>query len=108
MELIAFDDFIKADLRVGTVREAVRVEGSNKLVRMQIDLGEEAPRQILAGIGTHYMPEGLVGKQIVVIANLAPRSLMGFESHGMVLAAGDAGPVVLTPDKAVAPGSSIH
>ncbi|MEZ4253013.1 MAG: methionine--tRNA ligase subunit beta, partial [Polyangiales bacterium] len=84
---IAFDDFVKVDLRVGLILEAEAVPKSDKLVRCQIDLGEEKPRQVLAGIRKHYDPEALVGKRVVVVANLAPRKMMGLESHGMILAA---------------------
>ena len=84
---ITIDDFIKVELRVGQVLEAERVPKSDKLLRFMVDVGEEAPRQILAGIAEHYEPESLIGKKIVVVANLAPRKLRGFESQGMVCAA---------------------
>ncbi len=104
--LIAFDDFMKVDLRVGLVKEAEKVAKSKKLLRLMVDVGEEAPRQILAGISEHYAPEQLVGRQVLVVVNLAPRKMMGLESHGMVVAASDeAGLSVLSPDKELAPGS---
>lgn len=84
---ITIDDFIKVELRVGQVLEAERVPKSDKLLRFMVDVGEESPRQILAGIAEHYEPESLIGKKIVVVANLAPRKLRGFESQGMVCAA---------------------
>ena len=86
---------------------AERVEGSDKLLRLQIDLGE--PRQILSGIGKAYAPEDLVGKRVVIIANLEPRSMMGFESQGMLLAASstDGKPVILSIAGDVAPGTQI-
>jgi methionyl-tRNA synthetase len=88
-DTIQYDDFAKIDLRVGLVKTAERVPKSNKLLRLEIDLGEAAPRQVLAGIGQYYTPEEMPGRRVVVVANLAPRKLMGLESHGMVLAAND-------------------
>ena len=87
---------------------AERVEGSEKLLKLEVDLGAEK-RQIIAGIGKTYNPEDLTGKQIVIVANLEPRSLMGLESQGMVLAANaESGPVLLIPDKEVVPGTEIR
>lgn len=104
---INFDEFKKVELKVVKVLEAERVEGSEKLLKLQVDLGSEK-RQIVAGIGKVYDPEFLIGKEIVIVANLEPRTLMGLESQGMVLAAsGESGPIVLFPEKEVAPGSSI-
>ncbi len=79
---------MKIDLRVGKVLEAERVPKSEKLVKMQIDIGSET-RQIVGGIGKAFSPEGLIGRTVVVVANLKPAKLMGIESQGMVLAAGD-------------------
>lgn len=84
---INIDDFIKVELRVGEILEAEKVEKSDKLLKFKVDLGEENPRQILAGIAQHYEPETLIGKKIVVVANLKPRKMMGLESNGMVCAA---------------------
>lgn len=106
--LVSYDDFARLDLRTGTVKSAVPVEGSSKLLKLSVDIGEEQPRQILAGIGKAYKPEDIIDSQIVVIANLAPRMLLGFESQGMLLAAGDDLPVLLRPASAVKPGSSIR
>jgi len=94
---IAIDDFAKVDLRVATVLEAERIPKADKLLRLQVDLGEAQPRQILAGIAMYYSPEQLIGKKIVVVANLAPRKLRGLESNGMLLAAsvGEEGKPVL-------------
>ena len=86
---ITIDDFMKVDLRVGKVLEAERVPKSDKLIKMRIDIGEETPRQIVGGIGKAYSPEELVGRTVLVVANLKPAKLMGIESQGMVLAAGD-------------------
>ena len=84
---ISIDDFIKVELRAGEILEAERVPKSDKLLRFMVDVGEEKPRQILAGIAEHYEPETLIGKKIVVVANLKPRMLRGLESQGMVCAA---------------------
>ncbi|HEX9083088.1 MAG TPA: methionine--tRNA ligase subunit beta, partial [Holophagaceae bacterium] len=87
-ETIDYDTFAKTDLRVGQVLEAERVPKSDKLIKMKVDLGFEL-RTIVGGIGKAYAPEDLVGRRVVVVANLAPRKLMGIESHGMLLAASD-------------------
>ena len=94
---IEIDDFAKVDLRVGQVLSAERVPKADKLLLLKIDLGEEQPRQVLAGIAQHYEPEKLIGRKIVVVANLKPRKLRGLESQGMVVAAsyGDEGRPVL-------------
>jgi methionine--tRNA ligase beta chain len=110
---MTLDEFKQSDLRVGKVLSAERVEGSEKLLRLQLDLGagepDAAPRQILSGIGKAYAPEDLVGKSVVIIANLEPRMMMGFESKGMLLAANGAEgkPVILTVAGDVAPGTQI-
>jgi len=109
MIMISYDDFKKVELRVAKILTAERVEGSDKLVRLRLGVGSEmGERQILAGIGKRYEPEHLVGREIIIVANLEPRSLMGFESQGMLLAAdGEEGPVLLTVDQEVDPGSGI-
>ncbi|HEX8117682.1 MAG TPA: methionine--tRNA ligase, partial [Pyrinomonadaceae bacterium] len=84
---ITIEDFVKVELRVGQVLTAERVPKSDKLLRFTVDVGEPEPRQILAGIAEHYEPEKLIGRKIVVVSNLKPRRLRGFESQGMVLAA---------------------
>ena len=105
--MITIDDFKKVQLRVAKVMAAERVEGSEKLLKLQVDMGEEK-RQIVAGIGLGYEPETLIGREIVVVANLEPRALMGIESQGMLLAASNDHPVLLMPEKEVAPGSVIR
>ncbi len=97
LRMISINDFKNIELRVGKVGAAERVEGSEKLIKLSVDLGEEK-RQIIAGIGKVYAPGDLVGKQIVIVANLEPRKLMGLESNGMILAAHDeeGNPVILT------------
>jgi len=94
---ITIEDFAKVEMRVGEVLTAERVPKSDKLLRFTVDLGEAEPRQILAGIAEYYEPEKLVGRKVVVVSNLKPRKLRGFESQGMVLAAsvGDEGRPVL-------------
>jgi methionyl-tRNA synthetase len=87
---IEYDDFAKVELRVAEVLSAERVPKSEKLLKLSVNAGDPAPRQILAGIGQHYAPEQLVGKRVIIVANLKPRKMMGLESHGMVLAASDA------------------
>jgi len=105
--LITIDEFDKADLRVGKIFEAERVEGSDKLLKLQIDLGEEK-RQILAGIGKTYAPEELINKSVVVIINLEPRMMMGLQSQGMVLAVKDSNNLsILSPDKEIISGSKL-
>lgn len=86
-EQIAFDDFIKLDLRVATVTAAEPHPNADRLLKLQLDLGDLGERQICAGVRQFYDPEKLVGRQIVVVANLAPRKIRGEESNGMLLAA---------------------
>lgn len=105
--MITIEDFKKVDLRVAKVIAAERVEGSDKLLKLQVNMGEEE-RQIVAGIGIAYEPALLIGKEIIVVANLEYRSLMDIESQGMLLAASNEHPVLLQPEKEVAPGSVIR
>ena len=104
---MTIDEFKNVSLRVGKVTAAERVEGSEKLLKLQIDVGE--PRQVLSGIAKDYAPEALVGKEVVIVTNLDPRKMMGFESQGMLLAAhGENGePVILTVEREVPPGAQI-
>ncbi len=105
--MIVFDDFKKIELRIAKITAAERVAGSEKLLKLSIECPE--PRQLVAGIGKAYEPEALVGREIVVVANLEPRMLMGFESQGMLLAANaEGGPVLLAPEKEVPPGTEIR
>ncbi len=107
--LITIDDFVKVELKVGKVTEAERVPKADKLLRLQVDLGAES-RQILAGIAQHYAPDELIGQTVVVVANLAPRKLRGYESQGMLLAASDdEGKLALvTLASPLAPGSGVR
>ncbi len=106
--MITIEDFAKVELKIGKVLEAKRVEGSNKLIVMKVDTGEE--RQIVAGIGKAYLPEELVGKSIVVVTNLQPANLMGVESQGMLLAASDAdGKLsILSIDREITEGAKVR
>jgi len=107
MENINFEEFQKIELKVAKVIQAERIEESEKLLKLQIDLGGEK-RQIVAGVAKFYQPENLVGKEIVVVANLEPRMIFGLESQGMLLAADVNGkPVLLKPDEEVPPGTKI-
>jgi methionyl-tRNA synthetase len=105
--LIPFQEFQRLDLRVGTIREAEPVPGSKKLIRMTVDIGEE--RTVVAGIAKQYSVKDLIGRQVVLVANLEPASLMGVESRGMLLAAeDDTGVHLLTIDAETSPGSKIR
>jgi methionyl-tRNA synthetase len=107
-ELLSIDEFFKTKLVVGTVREAEQVPKSKKLVRLMVDLGEVEPRQLVAGIAERYEAADLVGRQIVVVANLKPAKLMGVESQGMLLAANlEGAPFLLAPDEEVPPGTVV-
>ena len=86
-EFITIDDFIKVELRVGEIKVAERVPKADKLLRFEVDLGEAQPRQILAGLAEYYEPEKLIGRKVVVVANLKPRKMRGLESQGMICAA---------------------
>jgi methionyl-tRNA synthetase len=109
--LVEFDDFAKLDLRVARVLECREHPNADKLLILKVDLGEPAPRQVCAVLKNHYKPEDLVGRLVVVVANLEPRSMRGEVSQGLVLSAAE-GPmkqrmVVLAPSAEVAPGSPI-
>ena len=106
---ITIDDFAKVDLRVATVVSATAVEGADKLLRLQLDIGTAQPRQVFAGIKSAYTPEELIGQQVLYAANLKPRKMRFGTSVGMVLAATDSGGVVLlNPKRAVAAGSKVR
>ena len=106
---ISFDDFAKLDLRVAKVLECAPHPNADKLLVLKIDLGTEQ-RQICAGIKAHYDPAALVGRLIIVVANLAPRMMRGQESNGMLLAASNADHtrvILLQPDAEIEPGSKV-
>lgn len=105
---IAIEDFMRVELRTAKILEAERVPKSKKLMKMRVDVGTEQ-RTIVAGIAEAYEPEALVGKSVVIVANLKPAKLMGIESNGMVLAASpeDGQPIVLNAEPAV-PGTRVR
>lgn len=117
--IIPFDEFAKVDLRVARIVKAENHPSADKLLRLQLDDGSGTPRQICAGIRGHYQPESLVGRLIIIVANLEPRKIRGEESRGMLLAASDlpkdaaaaAGAerrvILLRPDVEIAPGSIV-
>ena len=106
-EMITIDDFAKLDLRVAKVLEAEKVEGADKLLKLKLEVGSET-RQVVSGIAKHYAPQDLIGKTIILVANLKPVKLRGIESQGMILAATDENGLVLaTTDKPIKSGSKI-
>lgn len=106
--VISFDDFLKVEMVAGKILEAEAVEGADKLLKLQVDLGEGV-RQIVSGIAKAYQPEALVGRMVVVVKNLAPRKIFKIESQGMLLAADtpDGGLALTSPGEGVAPGTRI-
>jgi methionyl-tRNA synthetase len=106
---IGIEDFLKVELKVAKVREASAMPKSKKLIRLLVDVGEPEPRTILAGIAEGYQPEQLVGRTIVIVANLKPRPMMGTESNGMVLAASAEGqpPILVAADDSLPPGTRV-
>ena len=106
--MIKFEDFAKVELKVGTILGAEEIEGSEKLIKLSVDLGEKEPRQILAGIKQYYKSASLIGKQIIVVANLEPRTMMGLESNGMLLTADAGKPIILKPSSKVPAGTKIR
>ena len=120
---ITIDDFAKIQIKMGKILAAERIEGSDKLLKLSINLGEAAPRTICSGIAQYYQPEDMIGKMVPVITNLAPRKMRGVESNGMVLFGIDETlisgvdgaeskpghiPVMLNPVKEVPPGSPVQ
>lgn len=112
---ISINDFAKLDLRVGVVREAERIPNT-RLIKLIVDLGELGTRQLVAGLGEWYKPDELIGKRIIVVANLEPKRIRGILSQGMLLAAGCKDdvrsgrvrrPVLLTVNEDVSPGTKI-
>jgi len=109
---ISFDDFIKLDLRVATITAAEAHPNADRLLKIQLDDGTEEGRQVCAGIKAWYEPDDLIGKRVMIVANLEPRKIRGEISQGMILAASEGDEdnrnvVVLTVDKPVAPGSGV-
>lgn len=107
MATVSFDDFKKLDIRIGKILAAEKVEGTDKLIKLEVDVGPER-RQLVAAVAKHYEPGDLVGQELPVLANLEPREIRGIKSEGMLLAADVAGkPVLLRPAEEVPPGSSV-
>jgi methionyl-tRNA synthetase len=106
---IQYDDFAKLDFRVGTIKSAEKVEKADKLLKLQVNLGFEE-RTIVSGIAMHFKPEDIIGKQVVVVANLAPRKMRGIESNGMILMAEDAGGKLkfINPDEFTGEGAPVN
>ena len=112
--MIPFDDFIKLDLRVATIKHAEVHPNADRLLKIQLDDGTAEGRQVCAGIKAWYEPESLIGRQVIIVANLEPRKIRGEMSQGMILAASDAAAseddrnvVILTMDKPVKSGSMV-
>jgi methionine--tRNA ligase beta chain len=111
-EIINYEQFSKVDLRVGIIKKAEDVEGADKLLKLEIDLGKEiGKRVIVAGIKKYYKKDELVGKQIVVVVNLEPRKMKGLESNGMLLAAinnNESKIILLSPEKKIENGARVR
>lgn len=108
---ITIDDFSKLDIRVGKILSAEKIPEADRLIKFSVDLGEETPRQILSGIAEHYPdPSVLVGKMVPVISNLAPRTIRGYESNGMIMYAVGEGEnfTTLEPGKEITPGTLVR
>ncbi len=108
--MINIEDFQKVELKVGKILEARDLEGARKpMYVLKVDIGEESPREIVAGIADRYSKEELIGRSIIVVANLEPKRVANFQSNGMLLAAESDGELaILTTDKEIKPGSGIH
>lgn len=115
MENITYDEFKKMDIRVGTIREIEPVEGADKLLKCMVEIGDvdaegnTTLRQIVSGIHEYYPEyEQLIGKQVLYIVNLEPRTIRGVESNGMLMAVGEGAPIFLVPETPVQPGSKVR
>ncbi len=107
-KLVEFGDFQKLDLRVGNIIQASAVEGTDKLLRVEVDIGEEETKQVVAGMAEHFTPADLFGRQVVLVANLKPRKMRGVESQGMIMAVKSGDKMeLLTPSAEVQPGSKV-
>lgn len=106
--MISFEEFKKIELKVGKIEKAEKIKGSEKLLKLTIDLGQEK-REIVAGIAKEYSPESLKEKEVIIVTNLEPKKIMGIESQGMLLAANFEGkPVLIVPEKRVPPGTKVQ
>lgn len=107
--IIPYSDFQKLELKVGKIKSVEEVEGLDKLYKLEVDLGEVKPRTLLAGLKESYEPYELLGKSIIVVANLEPKEVRGVLSEGMLLAAdGKERPVIIIPEEEVKPGTIVH
>ncbi len=109
--IVSFSEWEKIDLRVGKIIEVEDIEGADKLYKLDIDIGEEKPRIVCAGIKPYYEKQELEGKKIILFVNLSPKKLRGIESQGMILAActeNETEVVLITPEKDIAVGSKIR
>lgn len=107
--MISYDDFMKVDLRVAEVLDADPVEDTDKLLKLVVDAGENEPRQVVAGLAEEFSPRELIGRTVVLVANLEPATIRGVESQGMILAAGGEKPLALiVPDRDVKPGERVR
>jgi putative transcription antitermination factor YqgF len=107
-EYITIDDFIKVEMKIGQILTVENVEGSDKLLKLSVDFGEEKPRQVLSGIARHVKAEEIIGKKFPFVTNLAPRMMMGQESQAMILAGGDGvGIALLNPSKDLPNGTKL-
>ncbi len=110
MERITYQDFLKLDIRIGEIKSAEDVEGTDRLIKLSVDVGEEEPRTLVAGMKEYYSPEEMIGKRIAVLVNLEPRKMRGIMSNGMLLAASTDGfesVKLLTTDGDIALGSKV-
>lgn len=105
--MITFDDFAKLEIKIGTITTAEKVENADKLLKLEVDLGDEK-RTIVSGIAQWYKPEDLIGRQVPVLTNLEPRNFKGVESQGMIIAADNEAAILLHPDKEVPPGTKVR
>ncbi len=104
---IKFEDFAKVDMRIGTIASAEGIEGSEKLIKLQVDFGDLGQRQILSGIREWFKPKSLIGKQAAFVINIEPRKMIGLVSEGMILAAEYDGKIILIVPKKKAKNGSL-
>lgn len=107
-DLITYEDFAKLDMRMAKVLNAEPIEGADKLLKLTLDAGEFGERTVASGIKEWYSPEDLIGKTVVYLANLQPRTLRGVESQGMIIAAGGDEAILLIPEKEVQAGTQVQ
>lgn len=108
--MITIDDFAKIEIKIGTILSAEEIEGSDKLLKLSVDFGEDSPRQVLSGIKAWYSPTDLIEQQAAFVTNLEPRQIMGLESQAMILAShtADKPPVLLGPKTPTTSGAKIR